>query len=195
VVYTAGRNVNSGLTAASVVSSWPWAATLLQSSIIAYQYGISGPFWYAAAASIQIILFAILAIEMKRKAPSSHTFPEVIYHRIKKNVHVTSLFFGLMTNTIVTAMLILGGAAVVSSLTGINNYVAAFPMPVGVIIYMFFGGLKAMFLALNHSIQMYDKTFRIKIIVLNVIEWANDDADDSIDDELAMKLRRKAGEC
>jgi hypothetical protein len=60
---------------------------------------------------------------------------------------------------------------------------------------MFFGGLKAMFLALNHSIQMYDKTFRIKIIVLNVIEWANDDADDSIDDELAMKFRRKAGEC
>jgi len=54
--YTAGRNVKSGLIAASVVSSWTWAATLLQSSSVAYQYGISGPFWYAAGASIQILL-------------------------------------------------------------------------------------------------------------------------------------------
>lgn len=145
--YTAGRNVKSGLIAASVVSSWTWAATLLQSSSVAYQFGISGPFWYAAGASIQILLFAILAIEMKRKAPSSHTFPEIIYHRFKKNAHIIFLFFGLMTNTIVTAMLILGGAAVVSSLTGINVYVAAFLMPIGVIIYTFFGGLKATFFA------------------------------------------------
>jgi urea-proton symporter len=42
---TAGRNVNSGLIATAVVSSWTWAATLLQSSGVAYQYGVSGPFW------------------------------------------------------------------------------------------------------------------------------------------------------
>ena len=73
--YTAGRSVKTGLIASSVVSAWTWAATLLQSSSVAYQFGISGPFWYAAGASIQIVLFAILAVELKRKAPSSHTFP------------------------------------------------------------------------------------------------------------------------
>jgi SSS family transporter len=145
--YTAGRNVKSGLISASVVSSWTWTATLLQSSSVAYQFGISGPFWYAAGASIQILLFAILAIELKRRAPSSHTFPEIIYHRFKKNAHIVFLFFGLMTNSVVTAMLILGGAAVINSLTGINIYVAAFLMPIGVIIYTFFGGLKATFFA------------------------------------------------
>ncbi len=109
--YAGGRYVKSGLIAASVVSSWTWTATLLQSSSVAYQFGISGPFWYAAGASIQILLFAILAIELKRRAPSSHTFPEIIYHRFKKNAHIVFLSFGLMTNTIVTAMLILGGAS------------------------------------------------------------------------------------
>ena len=138
--YTAGRNVKSGLIAACVVSSWTWTASILQSSS-AYQYGISGPFWYASGASIQILLFAILAIELRRRARSSHTFPEIIYHRFKKNAHIVFLSFGLMTNTIVTAMLILGGSAVINSLTGINIYVAAFLMPVGVIIYTFFGGL------------------------------------------------------
>lgn len=144
---TAGRNVKTGLLASSVVSAWTWAATLLQSSTVAYQFGISGPFWYAAGASIQVVLFAILATELKRKAPSSHTFPEIIYARFGKHAHKVFLFFALMTNTIVTAMLVLGGAAAVSSLTGINISVAAFLIPVGVIIYTFFGGLKATFLA------------------------------------------------
>jgi Na+/proline symporter len=45
---TAGRTVKSGLVASAVVSSWTWAATLLQSSGVAYQYGVSGPFYYAA---------------------------------------------------------------------------------------------------------------------------------------------------
>ncbi|MGH9876074.1 MAG: sodium:solute symporter family transporter, partial [Nitrososphaerales archaeon] len=144
---TAGRSIKTGLIASSVVSAWTWAATLLQSSTVAYQFGISGPFWYAAGASIQVVLFAILALEVKRKAPSSHTFPEIIYARFGKDSHKIFLFFALMTNTIVTAMLVLGGSAVVSSLTGINIYVAAFLIPIGVIIYTFFGGLKATFLA------------------------------------------------
>ncbi len=59
---TAGRTVKSGLVASAVVSSWSdqrassscceindcfrtWAATLLQSSGVAYRYGVSGPFW------------------------------------------------------------------------------------------------------------------------------------------------------
>ena len=40
-----------------------WAATLLQSSNVAWQYGVSGPFWYASGATIQVLLFGILAIE------------------------------------------------------------------------------------------------------------------------------------
>jgi SSS family transporter len=145
--YTAGRNVKTGLIASSVVSAWTWAATILQSSTVAYQFGISGPFWYAAGASIQVVLFAILAIELKRKVPTSHTFPEVIHARFGRHAHKVFLSFALATNTIVTAMLVLGGAAVVNSLTGVDIYVAAFLIPVGVIIYTLFGGLKATFFA------------------------------------------------
>ena len=108
---TAGRNVKTGLVAASVVSAWTWAATLLQSSTVTYEFGVGGLFWYAAGASIQIVLFAIVAIELKRKAPSSHTFPEIIYARFGKSTHKIFLFFAFATNTIIMSMLILGGAA------------------------------------------------------------------------------------
>jgi hypothetical protein len=36
---TAGRTIKTGLTASNVVSMWTWAATLLQSSNVAWQYG------------------------------------------------------------------------------------------------------------------------------------------------------------
>jgi Na+/proline symporter len=107
---TAGRNVKTGLIASSVVSAWTWAATLLQSSTVTYEFGISGAFWYAAGASIQLLIFAIVAIQLKKKAPSSHTFAEIIYARFGKNAHKVFLFFAIMTNTIVTSMLVLGGA-------------------------------------------------------------------------------------
>lgn len=145
--YTAGRTIKTGLIAASIVSAWTWAATLLQSSTVTFEFGMAGAFWYAAGASIQVVLFSIIAIELKRKAPMTHTFPEMIYVRYGKHPHKVFLFFALLTNTIVTAMLVLGGAAVVNSLTGVDITLAAFLLPVGIVAYTVFGGLKATFFA------------------------------------------------
>src|ERR1700722_12372279 len=135
---TAGRTVKSGLVAAAVVSSWTWAATLLQSSGVAYSYGVSGPFWYASGATVQIILFATIAIELKRRAPNAHTFLEVIRARYGAITHSVFIVFGLMTNILVTAMLLSGGSAVVGALTGIPTAAACFLLPLGVVIYSMF---------------------------------------------------------
>jgi Na+/proline symporter len=103
-------------------------------------------------------------MELKRKAPSSHTFPEITYARFGKSSHKIFLFFALMTNAIVTAMLVLGGTAVVNSLTGTNLFVAAFIIPVRVIIYTFFGGLKATFLA-----EYLNSVFLFSVVLVFVI--------------------------
>lgn len=160
---TAGRTIKTGLTAAAIVSAWTWAATLLQSSTVAYQYGISGPFWYAAGASIQVLLFGILAIELKRKAPNAHTFLEIIRARFGDGSHKVFLVFALMTNMIVTAMLLLGGSAVVNGLTGMNISIAAFLIPIGVMIYTLVGGLKATFVA------DYMHTIIIFVVILTFV--------------------------
>jgi SSS family transporter len=169
---TAGRTVKTGLIVTSVVSAWTWAATLLQSSTVAYQYGVSGPFWYAAGASIQVVLFAIIAIELKRKSPMSHTFPEMINARFGKSSHKVFLSFAFLTNVIVTAMLVLGGAAVVNALTGIDVYIAAFLIPIGVIAYTLFGGLKATFLAEYFNTAFI---FVVVLIFVSAIYFTNDD--------------------
>ncbi|KAF2874957.1 hypothetical protein BDV95DRAFT_591718 [Massariosphaeria phaeospora] len=50
---TASRSVKPGLIASGIVSAWTWAATLLQSSTVAYTYGVAGPFWCAAGATVR----------------------------------------------------------------------------------------------------------------------------------------------
>ena len=157
---TAGRTVKSGLVASAVVSSWTWAATLLQSSGVAYRYGVSGPYWYASGATVQILLFATLAIQLKKKAPNAHTFLEVIRARYGVYAHATYILFGLMTNILVTAMLLTGGSAVVTSLTGVPTAAACFLLPIGVVLYTMFGGIKATFLT------DYAHTFILLIIIL-----------------------------
>ena len=51
-----------------------------------------------------------------------------------------------MTNILVTAMLLTGGSAVVTSLTGVPTAAACYLLPVGVVLYTMFGGIKATFL-------------------------------------------------
>jgi len=144
---TAGRMIKTGLTASVIVSQWTWAATLLQSSNVAWQFGVSGPFWYASGATIQVLLFGVLAIKLKKVAPSAHTVCEIVNARWGRTAHLTFLFFCFCANTIVTSMLLLGGAATVEALTGVDLYLASFLIPWGVILYTASGGLQATFLA------------------------------------------------
>jgi hypothetical protein len=57
-----------------------------------------------------VLLFAILAVEIKRKAPTTHTCLEIVKARWGTTAHLVFLVFCLITNIIVTSMLILGGA-------------------------------------------------------------------------------------
>ncbi|GKT62776.1 urea active transporter [Colletotrichum tofieldiae] len=168
---TAGRTVKSGLVGSAVVSSWTWAATLLQSSGVCYRYGVSGPFWYASGATVQILLFATLAIELKRRAPNAHTFLEVIKARYGTATHLVFIVFGLMTNILVTLMLIVGGAATVNALTGMHTVAAIYLLPVGVVAYTLVGGLKATFL----TDWVHTFILLIIIIIFSLTAYADSD--------------------
>mmetsp|Transcript_27490 Transcript_27490/g.41155 ORF Transcript_27490/g.41155 Transcript_27490/m.41155 type:complete len:555 (+) Transcript_27490:606-2270(+) len=72
---------------------------------------------------------------------------EIVNARWGKTAHITFLFFAFCANIIVTSMLLLGGAATVEALTGVDYRLASFLIPWGVILYTSAGGLKATFLA------------------------------------------------
>ncbi|XP_055343852.1 uncharacterized protein LOC129591971 isoform X2 [Paramacrobiotus metropolitanus] len=144
--FDAGGSISGGLTAATIVAQWTWAATLLQSSNVASKFGVSGGFWYASGATIQILLFAMLAIQLRIRAPGAKTFLRVIHSRFGSTTHIVYVCFALATNLIVTAMLMAGGAAVAVAL--IKDCSAAFAsIAIAIIVscYTLIGGMGALF--------------------------------------------------
>jgi len=53
-----------------------------QFSVLMLQYlavqGVAGGVWFAAGAVIQIFFFGIVAVEIKRRAPTAHTVLEIV---------------------------------------------------------------------------------------------------------------------
>lgn len=143
----AKRSVGSGMIGAAVISSWTWSTTLLSSCSTAYNYGVSGPLFYAAGNSTQIVLFANLAIQLKRKAPNAHTYLELIRARYGTFAHLSFMFFSLATNILVVSSVLLGGCAAIASITGMNIYAALWLMPLTVAAYTIRGGLRSTILA------------------------------------------------
>ena len=45
---TANRSVRTGLAASAVISSWLWSTAMLGSTLVGYNFGAAGPFWFAA---------------------------------------------------------------------------------------------------------------------------------------------------
>mmetsp|Transcript_114155 Transcript_114155/g.202327 ORF Transcript_114155/g.202327 Transcript_114155/m.202327 type:complete len:683 (-) Transcript_114155:62-2110(-) len=188
---TAGRTVKTGLTASVIVSQWTWAATLLQSSNVAWQFGVSGPFWYASGATIQVLLFGILAIEIKKRARTAHTMCEMVRARWGTAAHITFLIFGFMANIIVTSMLLLGGAATVNALSGMDIDLAAFLIPWGVILYTAAGGLKATFLAS----YLHTAIIFLVLVVCVYTVYVKDNSTDGVYEGLETTISFTAAQC
>ncbi|KAK6832311.1 hypothetical protein RU639_003906 [Aspergillus parasiticus] len=143
---TANRTVRTGLTASAVISSWLWTTAMLGSSFVGYDYGVAGPFWFAAGCSPMIVFFALIGISCKRKIPEAHTSLEVVRIRYGRTAHIVFMTLCLVNNIFACANMLLGAAAVISAVAGMHIIAATFLLPVGVTVYTFVGGIKATFL-------------------------------------------------
>lgn len=80
------------------MSSWAWSTALLSSSVVTYNYGVGGAYWFAAGCLVQISGFAVLAIQSKLKAPHAHTSLELVKVRYGTFAHVVYIFLCLVNN-------------------------------------------------------------------------------------------------
>jgi Na+/proline symporter len=127
------------------------------------------------------LLFGVLAINLKKVAPSAHTVCEIVNARWGKTAHKTFLFFCFCANIIVTAMLLLGGAATVEALTGVDYRIAAFLIPWGVILYTASGGLQATFLASYIHTVIIFAVLILMVFVVYIKVYSSDTIYDFLD--------------
>merc|ERR1712088_1038846 len=164
--FDAGGKVSIGLTATTIVSQWTWSATLLQSSTVASKYGISGPYWYAGGATIQIIIFSILSIMLKTRAPGAKTFLQVIKARFGARTHLVFCTFAFLTNLIVMMSLTIAGTAVLNSLVAdLSPELAAMLLAAVIGGYTLIGGLGATF-----YVSYFNTALIFVLILMLVIE-------------------------
>ncbi|KDR84544.1 hypothetical protein GALMADRAFT_133818 [Galerina marginata CBS 339.88] len=152
----ASRNVKPGLASLCSVSAWTWSATLLQSSTAAYTFGVSGPWWYGVGGTIQLAIFGMVAAKVKMNANGAHTFLEIVKVRFGTGPHILFTFYGFLCNLVVCGSLLLGGAATVNALTGMNTLAACFLLPIGIAVYVIVGGLRATFICdWSHTLILF----------------------------------------
>ena len=101
---------------------------------------------YGAGACVQILLFSVAAIELKRKAPYAQTYLQVVKVRYGAAAHIVFCMYSLVFQIIQTVNLLVGGSAVFSTMTGVNRDGCCFLLPIGVVIYTLAGGIKATFI-------------------------------------------------
>jgi Na+/proline symporter len=89
--------------------------------------------------------------------------------------------FAFLANIIVTSMLLLGGAATVEALTGMNRKLASFLIPWGVILYTAAGGLKATFIASYLHTTIIFAVLITMITMVYIKKYSSDEIYDFLD--------------
>ncbi|XP_025086239.1 urea-proton symporter DUR3-like [Pomacea canaliculata] len=114
--FDAGGRVSVSLTAVTVASQLLWPGDLLQSATVTIKNGVAGSFWYSTAAVINMILFPVLSVQFKTRAPGAKTFLQVIHARFGTGTHVVFCCFALLLNLVIIVCLVAASTALLQSL-------------------------------------------------------------------------------
>jgi urea-proton symporter len=106
-----------------------------------------------------------------QRLDGADTWDQVVRARYGSLVHIVFLVFALVTNILVSLMLILGGSATVHALTGMHTLAAVYLLPLGVVAYTLVGGLKATIL----TDWIHTFILLIIIIIFSLTAYASSD--------------------
>ena len=139
----AGRDIGVGQGAMSIAASWIWAPALFVAAQKAFDQGLAGLFWFTAPNFLCLLVFAPLALRVRRARPDGFTLPEFIRQQHGPGVHVLYLIQFLGLQVCCFAVQILAGATLIEQLTGVHSTVVAASLVVIALTYSLMGGVRA----------------------------------------------------
>ncbi|KAL2404440.1 Urea active transporter [Exophiala dermatitidis] len=144
---SASRSVKTGMLSVGITSAWVWAAVFLQTGTLTYLYGVSIPWWFGMGGFVEIAAFAFVSSKIKANASGASTFLQVAKVRFGVSGHLAYMFAALVANFVVGSEILIGGAGVITGMTGISQYAAIWLLPLVIVAYVLTGGLRATFVA------------------------------------------------
>lgn len=135
--------VGFGLSAASMIATWIWAASFYASATSGYRYGLSGPIHYGLWGALMILFIYPYGRRFRKLAPEAHTLAEVIKARHGSSSQLIMAVSNLVGSCISLMVNFTAAGALVAVLSPLNFIQGVLIAGAGVLAYTLWSGFRA----------------------------------------------------
>jgi Na+/proline symporter len=144
--YVGSRSFGTGALIATFVAAWASNYTLLAAAESGYNFGISGPIWYALGVGLPLLFFVWpinIVARIRESMPEGVTMIEYVGRRYDEKTRLVALIAVLLSAVLYIVSVVLGVGIVLSSLLNIGTDAAIVIGGVVMIVYTALGGFEA----------------------------------------------------
>jgi len=135
--------VGFGLSAASMIATWIWAASFYASATSGFRYGLSGPIHYGFWGALMILFIYPFGRRFRAVAPEAHTLAEVIKARHGSSSQLIMAVSNLIGSCISLMVNFTAAGALVAVLTPLSFIQGVLIAGLGVLTYTLWSGFRA----------------------------------------------------
>src|SRR5690625_4506222 len=135
--------VGFGLSAASMIATWIWAASFYASVTSGFKYGLSGPIHYGFWGALMILFIYPFGRRFRALAPEAHTLAEVIHARHGRSSQLIMAASNLVGSGISLMVNFTAAGALVSILSPLSFIQGVLIAGLGVLAYTLWSGFRA----------------------------------------------------
>jgi len=135
--------VGFGLSAASMIATWIWAASFYASATSGFKYGLSGPIHYGFWGALMILFIYPFGRRFRALAPEAHTLAEVIHARHGRSSQLIMAASNLVGSSISLMVNFTTTGALVSILSPLSFIQGVLIAGLGVLTYTLWSGFRA----------------------------------------------------
>ena len=139
----ANSAVGFGLSAASMIATWIWAASFYASATSGFKYGLSGPIHYGFWGALMILFIYPFGKRFRQLAPQAHTLAEVIHARHGASSQMIMAVSNIVGSCISLMVNFTAAGALVSILSPLTFIQGVLIAGLGVLSYTLWSGFRA----------------------------------------------------
>lgn len=134
--------VGFGLSTASMIATWIWAASFYASATSGYKYGLSGPLHYGFWGALMILFIYPFGKRFRKLAPKAHTLAEVIHARHGTSSQMIMAVSNIIGSCISLMVNFTAAGALVSILSPLTFIQGVLIAGLGVLSYTLWSGFR-----------------------------------------------------
>lgn len=135
--------IGFGISAASMIATWIWAASFYASATSGYTYGLSGPIHYGLWGALMILFIYPFGKRFRQLAPNAHTLAEIMHARHGRSSQMIMAVSNLVGSGISLMVNFTAAGALVSVLSPLSFIQGVLIAGLGVLSYTLWSGFRA----------------------------------------------------